>query len=109
MIDSGSARNPNCTVSWSTCSHSNATLTCERASSGSDSIAPNITSDHTNAASMSPVAIQPALGSPRRLPKSSSTAAPISGSRGTMPTKERRSFAIRLVLILRAPLILREP
>ena len=44
-------------------------------------MAKNITTDPTNARPTRPVAIQPAIGSPMRLPKSSRTTAPSSGQR----------------------------
>ena len=47
--------------------------------------AKNITTDQTNASAISAVAIQPAFGSPMRLPNSSSTTAPSSGQRGHDP------------------------
>ena len=49
--------------------HVNRSRMFTRASAGRSSIAKNITDDQTNASAMSPVAIQPATGSPMRFPK----------------------------------------
>src|ERR1039457_80656 len=51
------------------------------------------TRDDTNARTMSPVASQPARGSPSRRPKSISTAAPNNGRSGTIPARPSRSRA----------------
>ena len=59
-------------------------LTLNRASGGSDRSAKNVITDPTNASEHNTVAIQPATGSPMRLPKSSSTTAPSAGSAGSI-------------------------
>lgn len=63
--------------------------TLARISVGRLSSAPSMTSDHTNASAMSAVAIQPATGSPMRLPNSSRNAAPNKGRAGMIREVEQ--------------------
>ena len=62
-----------------------------RTSLGRSSMAKNITSDATNERPTIAVAIQPANGSPMRLPNSRRTIAPNNGSAGTIQIRSRRS------------------
>ena len=66
-------------------------------------MAKNITNDHTNARAMNPVAIQPAIGSPMRLPKNSSRTAPHSGQGRNDPHQIEKIAGTHLV----APSVMR--
>ncbi len=57
-------------------------------------MAKNITIDAMNESTTRLVAIQPAMGSPMRLPNSSRNTAPNSGSAGTIQIRSRRSRAL---------------
>ncbi len=94
MIESGSAKKPMSTLSAPAGSHVYRVWMLTLALLGRSSMAKNMTSDHTNARAMNPVAIQPAIGSPMRLPNSSSRTAPHSGRAGTIHTRSRRSRAL---------------
>ena len=63
-----------------------------RVGAAASSSAKNVTTDHDERERRSvAVAIQPAIGSPMRLPNSSSTTAPNAGSAGISQTRSRRS------------------
>src|SRR3954451_8727489 len=94
VTERGSVRNPMSTRSAPAGNHVNRLTVLVRASSGRDSIAMNITTDQANARASIEVASQPAFGSPMRLPSSRRTAAPSSGSAGTIHTRSSRSRAL---------------
>src|SRR4051794_11944005 len=105
VTESGSARKPMCTSRLPAWNQVKRLWTLVRASLGRLSSAMSMTTDQTKASAMSVVASQPAFGSPMRLPASSRTTEPASGSSGTSHTRSRRSRAISSAL---APLALQQ-
>ena len=94
VIERGSAKKPIFTFSVPAGTHVQRLWTLARSAVGRSSMAKSITTDHTNASPISVVAIQPATGSPMRLPNSSRTTAPRSGSAGTIQMRSSRSRAV---------------
>ena len=92
VVDSGSTRKRKSTWKPPTWIHVKPSLTwCALLRARASSSAKNATSDATNVSAISPVAIQPARGSPMRLPNSSSTTAPNAGMAGITHARSRRS------------------
>src|SRR6185312_1299879 len=90
-IESGSARNPNSTLSPPDGNQVKRFTTCWRWSGGRSRSAKSMTTDTRNERPSNALAIQPATGSPMRLPNSSRNAAPNSGSAGTSQIRSRTS------------------
>src|SRR5579884_132619 len=92
VTDSGSTRKPSFTWNPPAGNHDQMLRTWLRGWMSRS--AKNMTPDQTNVSPDSVVAIQPDSGSPMRLPNSSSTAEPTSGSSGMIQTRSSRSRAL---------------
>src|SRR5689334_3513130 len=82
VVDSGSTSIRHCTLKPPDEIHVYPSLKTERFDASRLNSAPNAITDATNASAIIAVAIHPAIGSPMRLPRSNSSAAPNAGNSG---------------------------
>ena len=89
VTESGSTRKPIFTTKPPDWNHVQSVRTCSRCSASRPRSTAKATTEQTNDRPIVAVAIQPARGSPMRLPNSRSTTAPKAGSAGISQTRSR--------------------
>ena len=89
VTESGSTRKLIFTTKPPDWNHVHSDRTCWRSSAWRPSSTANATTEQMKARPIVDVAIQPAIGSPMRLPNSRSTTAPNAGSAGISQTRSR--------------------